>query len=246
MIFDVNCMVGKSGTPRSEWPVTAEEAREALQRAGVDRALAGEFTSLQYDPVEGEGFLERELASHRGFFEPCPIALPHWAEDVPEPKPLLDRYMQRGWRAFRLYPKEHYFLFHPMVVGPLLEEAQARRFVVLIERDQFEWPELITVLESFGQLRLIVCNEGYREMRTILPLLDRFAELRFETSWLQPFRLYETVVERFGPRPLVFGTRFPWFEPGASLAPILRADIPQGARDRILGENLQEMLAEAR
>jgi predicted TIM-barrel fold metal-dependent hydrolase len=244
-IFDCNCMVGKSSTPRPDWPVTAEGARTALQRVGIARALVCNHASVQYDPVEGAGYLLDEIAEDEAFFAGCPAAVPHWAGDVPEPRELLDRFLEFRWRAFRVYPRVHNFLFHPLVVGPLMEEAQSRRFTVLINRDQFEWAELIDVLESFPRLKLVICNEGYRTVRTIFALFAKFPELRFETSWLQPFGLYETVVERYGPRRLVFGTQFPRFEPGASLAPILRAGIPDEARETILGGNLAEMLAEA-
>jgi predicted TIM-barrel fold metal-dependent hydrolase len=244
-VFDVNCMVGKSGTPRPDWPCSADETVEALRRVGIDRALVSDYTSLQYDPVDGASYLASEVASHADCLVGCPTAVPHWAGDALEPKALLDEYVGHGWRAFRIYPKTHYFALHPLVVGPLLEEAQARRFTVLIHRDEFEWPELIDLLENFSRLKLVVCNEGYREIRTIIPLLERFGELRFETSWMQQFQLYETIVGRFGSRPLLFGTRFPVFEPGAALTPILRADIPDADRERILGGNLADMLAEA-
>jgi len=245
-ILDANCMIGKSGSPRPDWPCTTPQVVEALQRVGITRALACNYASVQYDPIEGTRYLAEELADSSGFFLGCPAAVPHWADDAPDPKGLLDGYLRRNWRAFRIYPRAHHFLFHPLVIGPLLEEAQSRRFTVLINRDQFEWPELITILENFERLKLVVCNESYRAVRTIFPMLNRFPELRFETSWLQPFLIYETVVAKFGPRRLVFGTQFPRFEPGASLAPILRAGISEEARNRILGGNLAEMLEETR
>ncbi len=246
VIFDANCMVGKSGSPRPDWPAFPDETVEALRRVGIERALVGDYTSVQCDPVDGSEILAQQIAAHDDFLVGCPAAVPSWAGDAPEPKTLLDGFLAREWRAFRICPRTHYFLLHPTVVGPLLEEAQARRFTVLIDRDQFEWRELIELLDSFGHLKLIVCNEGYREIRTILPLLTRYHELRFETSWMQQFGLYETVVDRLGSRPLVFGTHFPMFEPGAALMPVLRADINDTDRRRILGDNLAEMLAEAR
>jgi hypothetical protein len=245
-IFDANCMVGKSGAPRPDWPATPDETVEALRRVGIRRALVCNHASVQYDPVEGCRSLAEEVSGHPDFFAVCPAAVPDWGGDVPQPREMLDGFIRRDWRAFRIYPKAHNFVFHPLVVGPLLEEAQARRFTVLINRDQFEWVELIEVLESFPRLKLIVCSEGYRSVRTIFPMLAKFSELRFETSWLQQFLMYETVVARFGPRRLVFGTQFPRFEPGASLAPILRADISEEARACILGGNLSEMLGEAK
>jgi len=246
VVFDANCMVGKSGAPRPDWPDSADETVDALRRAGIDRALVSDYVSVQYDPVDGAEALGRYVSRHPEFLTGCPTAVPHWTGDAPEPTELLDGYLARGWRALRIYPKTHYFLFHPLVVGPLLEEAQTRRFTVLIDRDQFDWPELIEILENYGRLKLVVCNQGYRELRTIFALWERFDHLRFETSWMQQFGLYETVVKRFGPGPLVFGSQFPKFEPGAALTPILRADIRDEDRQRILGGNLTEMLAEAR
>ncbi len=245
-IFDANCMIGRSATPRPDWPVTVGDAVEALRRVGIHRALAGNHASQQYNPVEGMRHLIDDLAGHGDFLVGCPTAVPHWGGDVPPPGELLDGYLKRGWGAFRVYPRTHNFLFHPLVAGPLFEEAQARRFTVLINRDQFEWPELIDILEDFPRLKLVVCNEGYRATRTVFAMLHRFEGLRFETSWMQQFLIYETVVERFGADRLIFGTQFPRFEPGACLAPILRADITDDAKARILGENLTEMLAEAK
>ncbi len=244
-IIDINCMVGKSGVPRPDWPASAAETVEALRRVGIDRALVTNFASLQYDPVDGAEDLARELLVDEGSLLGCPVAVPHWAGDAPEPKVLLDGYIERGWRAFRIYPRTHYFLLHPLVCGPLMEEAQARSFPIVIERDQFDWPELIGILEAFPRLNLVVCGEGYREIRTILPLLERYEGLRFDTSWMQQFMLYETVVDRLGPRPLVFGSKFPMFEPGASLTPVLRAPISEDAREAILGGNAAAMLSAA-
>ncbi len=246
LIVDANCMIGKSAAPRPDWPANPSESAEALRRVGIGRALVCNHVSLQYDPVQGTKYLAADVQALPDFFCGCPAAVPHWGGDAPGPKELLDGYVQRDWKAFRLYPKLHNFLFHFLLIGSLLEEAQDRRFTVLINRDQFEWPELIDILRSFPRLKLVVCNEGYRTTRTLFALFEQFSEIRFETSWLQQFLLCEEVVRRFGAGRLVFGTQFPRFEPGATLAPVLRADIPDDARERILGRNLVEMLAEAR
>ena len=55
----------------------------------------------------------------------------------------------------------------------------------------------------------MVCSVGYRELRVLLPLLDRHPNLACDLSYFAAHQGVEVVVRRFGAGRLLFGTGMP-------------------------------------
>ncbi|MEN8229383.1 MAG: hypothetical protein ABFS38_14590, partial [Bacteroidota bacterium] len=87
------------------------------------------------------------------------------------------------------------------------------------------------------------CN--YRYNRYIYPLLEKYKNLFIELSRFMGAGTIEDMVERFGPRHLLFGTNMPQYSGTAAVALLTYADIDQEAKQAIAGGNLRNLLKSA-
>ncbi|MGQ9733332.1 MAG: amidohydrolase family protein, partial [Candidatus Zipacnadales bacterium] len=64
-----------------------------------------------------------------------------------------------------------------------------------------------------------------------------------ELGWVKsPLEAVRTCVEQFGAERLLMGTNFPFDVPWCGTEKIARADIPESAKQAILGENAARLL----
>ena len=89
---------------------------------------------------------------------------------------------------------------------------------------------------------LIVSEAGYRGLRVLLPLLERFPQLRVDLSYFAAHDAVELIVDRFGDGRIVFGSGWPRCEPSGAVARLSWADLPATARHAIGTQNGSRLL----
>jgi predicted TIM-barrel fold metal-dependent hydrolase len=232
-IFDANVRVGRSGV-HGELALEVPELLAEMDRFGIRRALVSHFAAEEYDAEEGNGALARDL--HERF-------VPAWAA-LPD-SDSIQKLMSLNPVAVRLSfgVKKHNFSSAVWCAGDLYDCLQQHSILTVILREDIEWDALAQVLEDFPRLRVLLLEAGYRAERYLFPLLKRHENLYFDTSTYLAHRQLECFVERFGPDRLIFGSRLPLYTPGAALAVLATARIPDEARLRIAGGTLRRLLA---
>ncbi|HZQ54596.1 MAG TPA: amidohydrolase family protein [Bryobacteraceae bacterium] len=234
-LFDVNARVGPSGV-YGELALDTAGLLEEMDRFYIRAAVVSHFTAQEYDANVGNDALERDLH---------PRLTPAWA-GLPEKESLVDLEARRP-AVVRLTPAtaQHNFAPAAWCAGPLFEYLQANNVLTLIARTDIEWNALVSLVENFPRLRVVLLETGYRADRHLFPLLERFPMLHFDSATYLAHRQLEAYVERHGPDRLLFGSRLPLYTPGSSLAVLASARISDHARRAIAGGNLRRLLANA-
>lgn len=234
-VFDANAYVGHSGT-QGDLALEAPQLIEEMDRFAIQRALVSHFAGLEYDAVEGNRALQRDMNAR---FTPA------WT--VSSERASLDDILAQNARAVRIWPGPLHFNFssRPWCSGPLFEHLQDNRVLALISRPEIEWNDFALLLESFPRLRVLLLDIGYRSDRYLFPLLERFSGLHFDSSSYVGHRQLEWYLDRFGPERIVFGSRMPLFTPGAALAVLGTARVPDSVRLAVAGGNLRRLLGES-
>jgi len=234
-VMDANVHLGHSGVHGHlalEKPALLEE----MDRFGIARALVSHFTAEEYDVAEGNAALARDMDQR---------FVPAWSAS-PEPC-ILTQLEQHKPKAVRLWfsPLRHNFSSAPWSAGELYEYLQQRAILMTVSREELEWNTLAAILQDFPKLRVLLLNVGYRSDRYLLPLLERFAGLYFDSTSYVAHRQFESFVQNHGPERILFGSRLPLYTPGAAMAVLATARIPDDARLAIAGGNLRRLLREA-
>jgi predicted TIM-barrel fold metal-dependent hydrolase len=109
-------------------------------------------------------------------------------------------------------------------------------------REDIEWDSLAQLLGNFPRLQVLLLETGYRADRYLFPLFKQNPNLYIDTSTYVAHRQLESLVEKFGPDRLLFGSRLPLYTAGAALAVLASARISEQAKLSIAGGTLRRLL----
>jgi predicted TIM-barrel fold metal-dependent hydrolase len=146
--------------------------------------------------------------------------------------------------AARVFPGagQHGFSLKAYCAGEMLGALAANGLPLFVDADALDWNTLHELCCDYPHLPLVLCGLGYRADRYLYPLLARFDNLYVELSGYYGCRAIEVLVDRFGPRRALFGTRLPVFSPGSAIGMLNYAGIEPEARRWIAGDNLRHLL----
>lgn len=235
-LFDANVRVGPSGV-HGELALKGPALVGEMERFGIRHALVSHWTAEEYDVEAGNSALERDL---------LPAFTPAWAA-LPD-RDSIDALAARRPVAVRLTPgvSQHNFSLATWCAGPLFEYLQSYAIVTVIARPDVGWDALVSVLDVFPRLVLLLLDVGYRADRYLFPLLARYPGLHFDTATYLAHRQLEAFIERHGPERALFGSRLPLYTPAAALGVLASARIPDQSRLAVAGGNLRRLLSACR
>jgi predicted TIM-barrel fold metal-dependent hydrolase len=162
-----------------------------------------------------------------------------------------------GARVMKLHPTVQQFYPDDPVVFPIYEEARALGLILFFhggragieprDRLRYAMPRHYEgVLKNFPELPVVLGHGGARDARAMLAMSRPYAN-----AWLgihgQSLRMLETIIEASAGERLLFGTDWPWYHIGATLAKVLLCtDRPQRQKQRrmILRDNAIALMPE--
>lgn len=268
--WDCHAAIGRWTLPPPAGALDVAGLVEELGRAGIVGALVHHGLGRDYDPAAGNAVLMGELATAPAQMEvahgtalgaapaakedplaatparlvPCATLLPSHTGEFPPPDEHIPALIEQGVRAVRLYPRSHNFSLEEWCAGELLGALERYRLPVSVDLSETDWGALHGVLGAHPALPVIVTRVNYRQERFVYPLLRQHPTLHVEVSLFQGHRAIEEVVGRFGPRQLLFGTGLPFYDAGAPMVMVARADVDAAAQLAIGGGNLLRLLRE--
>ncbi|WOJ92765.1 amidohydrolase family protein [Congregibacter variabilis] len=167
----------------------------------------------------------------------------------------LHQYAATGARVVKLHPTVQRFYPDDPSMMPLYEEAQRLGMVIFFHggragiepesSQRYAVPRhYAKVLRDFPRLQVILGHAGARDSAGMLELA-----LAHQNAWLgihgQGVTSLDTIIARTGGERLLFGTDWPWYHLGATLAKVLICtDSPQrmAIRSAILRDNAMALL----
>ncbi|WP_439106209.1 amidohydrolase family protein [Congregibacter sp.] len=163
----------------------------------------------------------------------------------------------KGARLVKLHPTVQKFYPDDSSLNPLYEEAQRLGMVVFFHGGRagiepassqpFAVPRhYARVLEDFPRLQVILGHAGARDSAAMVDLA-----VKHQNAWIgihgQGVSSLEAIINKTGGERLLFGTDWPWYHLGATLAKVLiTTDTPErsAVRDAILRNNAVELFPE--
>ena len=127
------------------------------------------------------------------------------------------------------------------ITHEICEAARAFALPVLYDVET-ELRVLDGLARNFPDVAFIVPHlssfaENWRAQTAFLDRLEAIPNLHTDTSGVRFFNLLERVVERCGPRKLLFGSDGPWLHPGVELAKVRALGLPPPDERLVLGGN---------
>ena len=229
-----------------------------MDRHGIARAVVSSLHGVFYtDAHSGNEELAGWVRPHRDRLIPCATlnpAFPGWERDLRE---CCDAW---GMRGLRLFPAHHRFSLTSPACVELVRAAAERGLHVgiplrLEDRRQPHWmdatadvrlSDIAALARACPEANLLVLEaigvEGSPFVRD--PSLAD-ARVSFEFSRMASVlqRTIPALLERLGPRRLVFGTGMPLKVPGPAVLKLELLDAPAEVKAQLAGGNIERLLS---
>jgi len=249
--FDANCTVGRHRTWQAGEPCSAQDLLAEMDHFGIAEALVLDSLSREYHPLDGNArVLEAAAASPR--LHPAWAALPPGvAEDQPEPEEFLRQMRRHRVGAVFFLPGVYRLSLSDWCLDALLEPLAAARVPVFLVPndigsngpDQTDWEATVKLCRRWPALPVIVSEYRIRRsQRMAYRALEACPNLRLELSGYWLYRGIEYLTRRFGAERLIFGSNWPAFGQGQTLAFLAAAEISGEDKRKIAGGNLRALL----
>lgn len=252
MIFDAHAYIGKW----PYWPVAATTPQQVfaeLDGLMIQRAAVCSTRSVFVHWEDGNREVEAAHSSVGDQLIPFACIGTHELSHVyREPVYDFDHYAARGFRGVRLYPQHHsYHLLFSKFVDVILEDAAARQWPVLLPlRMLMNWgvpsitPEVMhAIVCRHPRVQWIFAGVNYLfELQTATSLMLKYPSVSLETSCVMGYAAVEKTVAQCGEDRLLFGSGAPLQMAAASLAKVVRSNLTDRAKEKILGGNFRRML----
>lgn len=244
-LFDVQA--GFGGATAGTQVVPLEDLTTEMDRLEIGRALV----RIAPDNLDGDVIRSNEMlmaATETGRrLVPCPVVLPSGPGDVPPEAEQVANLLARGAGAVCIRPEKDCWTLSEWASGTLFLALQERRVPVMCLHKHVRPEPVASLAAAYSELPLIIAEIGYRQMRTIIPLLESFPNVHLSIgSNLTVHGGLERLVRAVGAERLLFGTGFPEVEAMMAVTMLMYADLGDEERELIGAGNLTRLIGGVR
>jgi predicted TIM-barrel fold metal-dependent hydrolase len=255
-LFDCNAWLGHYPF-RAVPNTTVDGLLRLMDRHQIDRALVSSLNGVFYtDAHGGNQELAQWIRPHRDRLVPCATLNPAWPGWQRDLRQCRDEWDMRG---LRLFPSHHRFSLTSTHCLDLVRSANEYGMHVAIplrleDRRQQHWmdttaevrlADVADLARACPDADIVVLEAiGVENSPFVLDPALADARIHFEFSRMATVlqRTIPALLERLGPRRLVFGTGMPLKIPGAATLKLQLLDTPMETKNLLAHENIERLL----
>jgi predicted TIM-barrel fold metal-dependent hydrolase len=239
MIIDGHCHAGRGDGLTAPWNTAAPLADyfRRARRVGIERTVVVPAFHSDYATANEE--LAKLVARHGerliGF---CMV---HAKNDAGRIEEMVANAVRLGLRGIKIHG-------HDALPGrEVFEAAQRARLPVLydvagkahvVDMVAPEYPDVPIIVPHLGSFA-----DDFRAHQLVIEQIRRYPNVYTDTSGVRRFDYLVEAVRRGGPSKILFGSDGPWLHPGLELQKIRLLGLCPEDEARILGGNIQRILA---
>jgi hypothetical protein len=234
-------MIGMRADRRTGEPWSIDRLLADMQVCGISEALVTHAMSRDYDPAAGNRELCRLLSGSR-VLHGCWAILPPATRELGDPAIFIREMREHEIVATIAYPHTHNYSLSDWSLGPLLSALASMHIPLLLPFTQFTWDDVDRLCAGYVHLPIIVTGLNYRQLRYLLPLWERHANLYVDLSWLSIHDGLSYLSERGLTKQVVFGTNYPLYEPGAAVTMVTYSGLSDEEKQQVAGGTLRQII----
>ncbi|MEV4891238.1 amidohydrolase family protein [Nonomuraea sp. NPDC055795] len=220
MLIDADAMLGRH--PRRDvGQGTVTQALARMDRFGIAEALVSHSWSWLHDPHQGNLKIAK-LTEGQPRLRPCWVMLPDTCDETAN---FVTSALDNGVAAVRAYPADHGYDLAGKDTARVLDAVAEAGLPLLLDAPQAGWPTVEAVAAARPGLAVVVGGLGYRLLRQAAGVLARTPNVHLGLANLSSHCGLEWLVERYGPRRLVFGTGAPARDPAEAVTRLLWSEL---------------------
>ena len=253
-VFDANCIVGPHLHLKEGGLHTPDDLLAEMDHFGITEAFVLDSLSRENHPADGNNRILKVTAQSPRLHPAWAALPPGTTDEQPAPDELVRQMRSHRVGALFLFPRQYRFTLDDWCLDALLAPLAEARVPVFINNneigiggwsgDETDWSAAVALCRRWPSLPVIV-SEGRirRANRAIYRAFDACQNLRVELSAYWLHRGIEYITRRWGSERLVFGSNWPAFGHGPTLAMLTMAEVDDRDKLNIAGDNLRRLIA---
>lgn len=240
----IDCFAGCGGVKTGEEEYALPDVlAENMKRIDIAKALVRiEPTDLDIGISLSVQQLHKMCSEHESFI-PCPVVAPAVCDDIPSEKEQIENAIEKGAASVCIRPTQFSWRLEEWCSGLLFEELEKRRMPVILKKTEIDYPHIVSLAERYKNLPFIMIEVGYRDQRTIIPLLKKFPNIYVSLGWAySPYRGIEQITEKVGAKQILFGTGWPKTEPMMAVTYLMYSKISDKEKELIGSGNIKRLI----
>jgi uncharacterized protein len=239
MIIDGHCHAGYGDGLTAPWNTEAPLAAylRRARRAGIQRTVV--VPAFHSDYVTANEELAKLVARHGerliGF---CMV---HAKNDAGRIEDMVSEAVRLGLRGIKIHghdalPGREVFDAAQRLRLPVLYDVAGKAHVLDMVAPQY--PDVTIIVPHLGSFA-----DDFRAHQLVIEQIRRYPNMYADTSGVRRFDYLVEAVRRAGPAKILFGSDGPWLHPALELQKIRLLGLCPEDEARILGGNLERILA---
>lgn len=225
---------------------TSQELIAVMDRFGIEQAAVWHRAQYDYNPLKGNQILDKCITGYEDRLMPIWTILPSISDRDFLPEIFLNNMKASGVRLLKAMPLRNRYILSEVTMGEQLSLFEELHIPLYLE-PQPGYEYIYSILKEFPRLTVILSNIGiWPSARLIYPLLNRYANVYYETGDMGLTHSYEEYCARFGSERLLYGSNFPTNYPSCSLNCLLTASLSDREKENIAHSNMERILGEVK
>jgi len=218
------------------------EAKKYIPGAGVYSTMLSYMKSPE---AANEYLMRKHQEMPDSYFAYTAAPVMRGMDNSKSVEKTIDLLINNNAAFIRLFPKKMNFRLSGSETEQLLYILEDRRLPLMIWHTETTWGEIDQICTRYPMLPVIIDGNNQKLLyhnRVYIPLLLKHLNLYMETFNLIQYMAYETLVNKYKIDRFIFGTNYPSNSPLAPLYMLLRADIPEEVKEKILNLNIKKLM----
>ena len=153
LFFDVNSGVGRLNKREDKIPFKPDDLLYEMEYYRVHASLIYSNMSKHYSFVKGNRELLENINGNSRLFGAATV-IPGIQYELDEGFDYYNRLLDKGIKAFKIYPKSMSFSFDPFTMEELIEYMIQRDVPLIADIEEIDWTSLGIMLNTFRSLKL--------------------------------------------------------------------------------------------
>lgn len=238
-IIDANTMFGIH--PKHRLDMSVDRLVREMDRHQIAASLTLSTTGIFHSYVDGNAAtLEAAKANKRL----VPVATVN-PKDYFGSAADIQALRTQGFRIFRFYPDEQGWIVQSAAFSEVLKQTATMKAPVMLNASRPGEPSDIARAVSDYPAPVILCSVSLDVLSEVLAVMAELPNVMLETHELHVPGGLKLVADRVGADRIVFGSGAPRSSVASSLDYVLRSELSEEDKQRILGGNIKRILEAA-
>lgn len=238
-IIDANTTVGSH--PNHKLDMSMERLIAEMDKHRITASLILSTTGVFYSYINGNSTVLEAAKSHNRLVPVATVNPKNYFGSASD----LQAIRSQGFRIFKFYPEEQGWSVDSSAFAEVIKQLSAIKSPIMVNAAHAGVPSNVGRMTADYPAPVILCSISLETLSEALATAIRQPNVLIETHDLHVPGALELIAERVGAEKIIFGSGAPRLSIASSLEYVLKSELSDTDKQKVLGGNIRRVLEAA-